>query len=275
MKRLAIVAFTSASLLSCGAPTKSASDVAGLFQGSGTSLQEKTTSLCNQLAKRSNPPTTQGLTLNLEGCGDAGKAAVNYKEIDSFYFTGLDENNNVEKDVIHTSARGQVWLNKSLLGLAGALSKMMKKKQNGENTGELSLPDSSGGKGLQGVVTPKIEVLEEPKMNVENLEFSMKIRLTLTGLVEADNVIEINGKLIDNAIGVTIKTAEDREIKQSIIKNFQAVILIVPHASDVYLDMFVDLNVNSVGADGLFKSQIQSFLGTGLKGVIDSTLNIK
>lgn len=261
-------------LTACGAPTKGASDVAGLFQGSGIALQDKATALCAELSKRSEAPTTQGMNIDLGGCGEAGKAALNYKEIDSFYFLGLDQNTPVENGVIHTKARAEIWLNKSLLGLAGALSGMLKKKEGGGNTGALSLPDSSGGKDISGLVTPKIEIIEEPKMNVEDLQFSMKIRLTLTGIVEADHIIAIDGKLIDNAIAVTIQTTEDRPIELSILKNFQAVILIIPHASDVYMDLFVDMNVHDIGAKSLFESQIKSFLGTGLKGVIDSTLNI-
>lgn len=277
IKRTHIAMLLGASMLTaCGAPTKSASDVAGLFQGSGVSLQEKTNALCNELAKRTQPPMTSDLNVDLGGCADAGKAAVNLKEIDSFYFQGLDKNPPSADKVIRTSARAEVWLNKSLLGLASGLSSMMKKKKGGNNTGVLSLPDgNAGGKGLQGLVTPTIEVIEEPQMNVEDLEFSMKIRLILTGIVEADHIIAIDGKLIDNAIAVTVKTTEDRPFELSILQNFQAVILIIPHASDVYMDLFVDLNVHDIGAKKLFEGQIQSFLGTGLKGVIDSTLNIK
>lgn len=275
-QRLPIVMLLGASMLTaCGAPTKSASDVAGLFQGSGVSLQEKANSLCSALGKRTTPPMTSDLNVDLGSCADAGKAAVNLKEIDSFYFQGLDKNPPSAEKVIRTSARAEVWLNKSLLGLASGLSSMMKKKQGGSNTGVLSLPDSTDGKGLQGLVTPTIEVVEEPKMNVEDLEFSMKIRLILTGIVEADHIIAIDGKLIDNAIAVTVKTTEDRPFELSILQNFQAVILIIPHASDVYMDLFVDLNVHDIGAKKIFEGQIQSFLGTGLKGVIDSTLNIK
>ena len=276
--RLHIIAWLLSGLAvsGCGAPTKSAGDVSSLFAGSSVSLQSKESSLCDSLGSRDAAPTTKDMHIDLGGCADSGKAALDYKKISSFYFTGLDNpDSKSENGVIHISARSQVWLNKSLLGLASSLGGLMKKKGAGDNTGLLNLPDSADGKQISGLVTPKIEMLEEPKMDLKTLQFSTKIHLTLDGIVKADHIIDIDGKLIDNMIAVTVQTTEDADLKTSILKNFQAVIMIIPHAGDCYLDLFVDLNVNDIGASKLIKDQVSSFLATGMKGVIDSLMQLK
>jgi hypothetical protein len=41
------------------------------------------------------------------------------------------------------------------------------------------------------------------------------------------------------------------------------------------MDMFVDLNVHNLGAEQLFQDQIKSFLSTGMKGVVDSLMQLE
>lgn len=257
----------------CGAPTKSAGEVSHLFDGEAASLQSKQNSVCRILESRDEAPTTKGLSVSLDGCVDAGRAALDYKKIDAFYFRGL-EDIEAEKNskVIRKSVRSQVWLNKSLLGFAGAISKQLKKKaENGDNTGEVTLSDSSGG-GLQNVAKTKITVIKEPKIDPESFSFSTLINFNVSGIINADHDIQIDGRLIENSFAVTVQTTEDRKYEQSLIKNFSAVILIIPHASDIYMDLFVDLNIHNPGLETLVKSQIDSFLSTGLKSAIDSLM---
>lgn len=259
----------------CGAPNKSAGDVAYLFEGESTTLQSKESSLCNSLQTRDEAPTVKNLDIDLGGCVDAGKAALDYKKVDGFYFVGLENDSSKDEKIIHRSVRGQVWLNKSLLGFASAISGQMKKKaEAGNNTGEVSLNDSAKGQPLQNVAKTTITVIEEPKIDVKDLSFKGLINFKVSGIIEADHDIEMYGKLIDNSFAVTIRTTEDREYKQSIIKNFTAVILIVPHASDIYMDMFVDLNIHNPGLETLFKEQVNTFLSTGLKSAIDSLMDL-
>lgn len=259
----------------CGAPSKSAGDVAYLFEGESTTLQTKESDLCTSLQNRDEAPTVKNLSIDLGGCVDAGKAAVDYKKVDGFYFVGLENDSSNDKELIHRSVRGQVWLNKSLLGFASAISGQLKKKaESGNNTGEVSLNDSAKGQPLQNVAKTTITVIEEPIIDVKDLSFKGLINFKVTGIIEADHDIELNGRLIGNSFAVTIKTTQDRDYKQSIIKNFTAVILIVPHASDIYMDMFVDLNIHNPGLENLFKEQVNTFLSTGLKSAIDSMMDL-
>ncbi len=262
-----------AAMSSCGAPNKSAGEVAHLFETGTDSLQTKENNLCTQLQTRDAAPTVKGLSIDLNGCRDAGLAALEYKKVDGFHFVGLEDDvTSKDEKIIHRSVRSQIWLNKSLLGFASAISNQMKKKaESGGNTGEVQLSDSAANK-LQNIAKTKITIIKEPKIDLKDFSFNALINFNVTGVINGDHDIEIDGKLIDNMFAVTLKTTEDRTFKQSLLQNFTAVILIVPHASDLYMDMFVDLNIHNPGLETLVKDQIDTFLSSGLKAAIDSLM---
>ncbi len=262
-----------AAMSSCGAPNKSAGEVAHLFETGTDSLQTKENNLCTQLQTRDAAPTVKGLSIDLNGCRDAGLAALEYKKVDGFHFVGLEDDvSSKDEKIIHRSVRSQIWLNKSLLGFASAISNQMKKKaESGGNTGEVQLSDSAANK-MQNIAKTKVTIIKEPKIDLKDFSFNALINFNVTGVINGDHDIEIDGKLIDNMFAVTLKTTEDRTFKQSLLQNFTAVILIVPHASDLYMDMFVDLNIHNPGLETLVKDQIDTFLSTGLKAAIDSLM---
>ena len=262
-----------AAMSSCGAPNKSAGEVAHLFETGTDSLQTKENNLCTQLQTRDAAPTVKGLSIDLNGCRDAGLAALEYKKVDGFHFVGLEDDvSSKDEKIIHRSVRSQIWLNKSLLGFASAISNQMKKKaESGGNTGEVQHSDSAANK-MQNIAKTKVTIIKEPKIDLKDFSFNALINFNVTGVINGDHDIEIDGKLIDNMFAVTLKTTEDRTFKQSLLQNFTAVILIVPHASDLYMDMFVDLNIHNPGLETLVKDQIDTFLSTGLKAAIDSLM---
>ena len=55
----------------------------------------------------------------------------------------------------------------------------------------------------------------------------------------------------------------------------QVVILLIPYAGDVYLDLFVNVDINdNFGVPSLVRSQVNSFLGSGLKAAVSSALKL-
>lgn len=257
--------------MGCGAPTKSASDVKSLFARDATSLEEKVTKLCKTLKARDTKPNFEDADLPVDDCKDAGHAAANLRGLQKFSFVGLEDINDKDKDdVIRRFVRTELWLNYSLIGMAGAIAQRMKETQQaGDNKGLISLPNSEGTSGFSDLAAPDIEIIEEPEFNLGAFSFSTAIRLQVTGAVTVDNTIRVNGGLIDNKLAVVIHTDGKQPIEKSLIRDFSALVLIVPHASDIYLDLFVNLNIHNVGFKGLFEERITDFLGSGLKGIID------
>lgn len=280
VRNITILTLGACGLAACGAPTKSAGDVAGIFSGESASLDDKTQKLCDALNARTESPSVKDLSMSLGSCGNAGTSALNYGLIgtenypDGFHFVDVAGGGGESgKDLIRKTMRGQVWLNKSLLGFAQAVASKMKSNE-GLETGELNLPDSSGGRDMTGLVTPKLTVLEKPKFDLESLAFAMKINLKISGIVNADHDIAIDGRLIDDAIAVTVRTTADKTYKESIAKKFTAALLIVPYASDVYVDIFADIEVHNPGFAAAVEDNVTKFLGSGLKSAMDSLISL-
>jgi hypothetical protein len=272
-----LAAATLAALSGCGAPTKSAGDVAHLFSGETDTLQNKVNGLCTTLNTRDLAPSFKLIGLDADGCRDAGRAALNLNSAEKFYFAGLEADGAGESDknqIIHKSVRGQVWLNKSLIGLAAAFSEKLKAKSGGGNTGLLNIGGSDQTSGLSNIVKPEITMLEEPAFDLDAMKFSAKVHVKTTGAVEVDNEFHVDGELLDNSIVATLYTPTEQEFEKSLIHSLKAGVLVVPHASDVYLDIFFDLKVNSPGADGVVSGALDTFLSTGLKQIIDSLMTL-
>ncbi len=260
-------------LLGCGAPVPSASDVDDLFSGSSASLDQKTVNLCDTLKGRDEPPSTKNLDLETAGCVLPGRAAVNYNTADKFYFTDFKSSDATDGETVHKAVRGQVWLNKNLLDIASLVGKSMAHRGDAK-PGEIKLPNSAA-KALDGLVEPKITLLKAPELDIKELKFSMKLNIHVEGAILADHDIQFDGQVIDNMIAVTVQTTVDRPFEVSLLKNFKALVLVVPHAGDVYVDAFIDVNVNRLGLDSAVEKQISSFLATGLKSMVDGLMLIE
>lgn len=260
-----------ATLTACGAPTKSAGDVAHLFSGSGRSLGDKMSEICGTLRERSASPSLQGITLTDDDCQAAGRAAQNYKQLTSFKFANVNTesiNGTAGDKTVKITTRGQVWLNRSLIGLAGALGKSLENKA-GTAGGAVTVADSPFGGEL---VKPKIEVTDKIAFDKEAKEFSGGIKFRLEGAITVDNEIAVAGKIFEDAIAARIDTKEDRDYKDSLLKNMQAVVMIVPHAGDVYVDFSLQLEVHSIGTDAMIAGALQEALSGGMKTMLDGLM---
>lgn len=267
---LALAPFTVFS--SCGAPTKKASEVGNIFSDTD-SLQEKTNSACDFLKRRDESPSASDLKFTPD-CASAGLKALNLKEIDAFYFSGLEGNPPKEEKVVRKTIRTQVWLNRSLLGLATVIGKKLAAGQNLE-LGKLDIASAGVGKDFSKLFKLDIEITKKPALDTKDLSFSMALNVKGSGVATIENEIVIAGRLIreNNTFLVTIKSTKDQEFEKSLLKNFSGMVMIIPYAGDVYLDMILDMNVHNIGFNGAIDSQLNPVLGSALKKGIDGFLN--
>lgn len=259
-------------LTGCGAPTQSAADVGSLFNQDPVSLQTKIADLCDLLEGRKKKPNLDGVKLDMKDCKDAGLAAANLREMTEFKFMGLDgklPDKDAEK-VFNRSVRTQLWLNRSLIAMGGILVKRLNKsKESGSKKGKIEIPEFSGTEGISGLIKPDIEMLEEPEFDLKTMSFASEVRLQVKGAAEIDNTISLSGGLINNMLAVVVSSKGEQPLEKSLLRSFAAVVLIVPHAGDIYLDFFINLEINNFGLEAVVKSQINNFLGSGMKAIID------
>jgi hypothetical protein len=276
-----LIKFLVSSLLlqSCGAPTKSPADVAHIFNGKADTLQDKLSRLCESLENRSEAPYLTPLSLKAADCDEAGETALNFKNLDAFYFSGLEiegVSNEAEKKagegVIHFTSRSQVWLGSGLVSFAASVSDQLNGKAFLGDT--VSVEQSSfGGKDAQ-LIKPKVSTLRKPNFDKGTKEFDLALNFVLSGIVTADNDIEISGKIFDEYIAINVSTSKDAAFEKSIIQNFNFLIILVPHAQDIYVDLFLDLNVHNFGAETIVIEKLKTALSVGLKSALDGFLSL-
>jgi hypothetical protein len=168
-------------------------------------------------------------------------------------------------DVVNGAYRGQFWLQKSFVGMASGLGKMLGSNKNTPPGTPVPMKEASAaGSGLAKAVTPVITYLEASKMDPEEKSFSAKFNLKIDGIVQADHDIHVDGKLFENGIAIYVRTVKDQVYEKSLLKSFSAMIIGIPHASDMYLDFSIKMASYSIGMDDVVKN----FLPSALKGVV-------
>ena len=274
-----IFMISSLSLLvtSCGSRLKHASDVSYLFSQAPKSVGDIATDICKSLAKRGEAPTTKGMLPQLAACEGAGLTATDFDKISAFTFNDLPGSKTAaaqaETDVFSKSIRTQIWLNRQLPQLLPLLNDLMKQKDQ-LGVGDLKLPESAT-KDLENLVKPVIKITEAPKINLEELTFSLKLHVEITGAIKVANDILIDGKVFSNGIAVTISTPKPYpSYKDSFLQSFDVVFLVIPYAKDIYLDMAVDMSIYNIGLSGPLDKAVNQVFGSGLKTMVDALIKV-
>ena len=282
-------------LLSCGAPQKSADKTRSLFD-STPSLQTIETSLCSNIATRAEAPTLKGLDFDLQNCQRAGLGAVDFAKIKSFVFVNVDgtatppasasvlladrtkiKQQNADSTLlsavgedgvpyINKQLRSQVWLNRSLLNMAGGLTDFIKAKQASDG-GAVALPDQSES-AFAEVAKTALVLTKAPTLNLDGFNFSMDLQLNVSGLVTVDQTLKLEGKMVDNNFPLVIRSVKNTPYSNSLIRDMKIVMLIIPYANDIYVDIFTDLRVYNIGMQVVVDQQLNAFLGVTLKSML-------
>lgn len=268
--RLPALALLVVTVASCGAPTKKASEVAKQFDAQGTkSLQEKSDTTLESFKAYLSSANIQQPPFDFSKYNDVGFKAFPVNSPTSIAFVPIDYiPGSKSGDVVNGAYRGQFWLQKSFVGMASNLSKMLRSNKNTPPGTPVPMKEvGAAGSGLAKAVTPVITFLEASKMDPEEKSFSAKFNLKISGIVQADHDIQIDGKLFENGLAVFIRTTKDQVYEKSLLKNFSAMIIGIPHASDMYLDFSIKMSSYSVGIDDVVKN----FLPSALKGAISGS----
>ena len=284
---------------SCGAPLKSADQTQSLF-GATPSLQAIETSLCENIAAREEAPTLKGLNFDLQSCQRSGLGAVDFSKIKSLVFLNVDGTSsastttsaapadrpnkvqtNSDTAVASTSdesgmsytnrqIRAQVWLNRPFLNMAGGLTDFIKTKQ-ATAGGAVELPDQSQSAFAEVAKTALI-LTKAPTLNLDGFSFSMDMLLSVSGLVTVEQALKLEGKMVENNFPVVIRSVKNAPYSKSLIRDLKIVMLIIPYANDVYIDIFTDINVYNIGMQVVLDEQLNAFLGATLKSMLDALM---
>lgn len=268
-KQLALMMAMLVLVSSCGARLKSADQVAGMF-AEAKSLGEKVDSLCTTLRGRGQAPYLKDIGLSDDACSKAGQQAQNLKLLknNAIGFSAIRSDG--QKFSTSTTGLGsdqtqrlqtrvELWLNRSILGVVSMLLPLIGKK-------DALAPSSTAKEDFEA------KVIGEPEFDAKT--FKAKIVLELTsrkdqnGQVDINNRVVVNAQLFDKQFGAaTVESVEDMPKEKSFIKNIHVLVLMVPHASDIYLDIVTDMTLHSFGVDEAVKDQFLNTLSQAFKKI--------
>jgi hypothetical protein len=267
-----------ACLSACGAPTKSASDVAGIFSSDAVALPGLMLEICQNLRVRPDAPNMDGASLSDTECSDAGHGADNYKTVtDKFKFAGLESQISSQSgnDVLHIKTRSKVWLNSGILDLALKLSNALKNRDTGGADPFVNpSPAGGGGDKLANLLKTKVREVEKFSFDQAKKSFAGTINIHGSGLVTIDNDIAITGKIFENAIALNLRSPSQVRFETSLLRNVNAIGIIVPYADDVYVDLTFEIDIHAIGLKNTLTSKIESALGSAMKSGLDSLLKL-
>jgi hypothetical protein len=271
------VVFLSGILVSCGAPTKSASEVSGIFAES-KSLETKLSSTCDLMRSRTTSPMLADVTFT-PSCDAAGRDAVELNRASQLHIIGqkdINASGAKDKSYVDARLRTQIWLNRPLVGLAAIVGRVLSENKDYKG-GELKITTSKNGPDLSGLVRTNIEIVEPPKLEFSTLSFGMKAKIKVgdPGDYWIYNDVVLSGVMLDEVLAFTVKSTVDKTYDESLLRGFSAVALIIPHANDVYVDVDLSLQFNKgTGLENAIKTMLPKILGSALKPVLDSLLAI-
>lgn len=250
-----------------GAPTRSADGVAHIF-ADASDLSEKLADLCGLLQARSQEPKLTGVGLANDVCTQPGTSPQNYDALTtSLAFTKVESlTSSTDSQIFSIMTRSEVWLNRNLLQLASTL---VGKLEN-ETTGVLG----GGGQGSSKNNDFTFEIIGKPEFDNTDFSFSMNFNLISTraqnGQIDLNNSFRVEGKMIDEKyFAVTAVTTGPQAVETSLMSEGKFLILIVPHAGDVFVDVSTTLLIHSFGVNSTMEESLVKALGPGLKSIPD------
>ncbi len=262
----------------CGAPTKKASDVVGMFQREPQKLREVASGLCEQLADATEAPSLRSVKLTLAQCMAVDEKPQELSQSKELEFVKIDqkklvsEQSNDSNPVLYVQTRGQVWLNHSMLGLT---QKLIRAIRNAEVNGTSAiLPHMNASAAESDILRLGFTEIKKTTIDESGTRLNSAIELNGRGAVTIQNVFVTEGRIFNDSIALEVNTREDSPFEKSLLKRMNAVVLIIPFGEDVYVDMVVDLHINSFGADRLVAEQVTYALAVGIKAGLDALIKL-
>lgn len=265
-------------LFACGAPVKKADEVSDIFDSSA-SLATKVGNLCTNLSRRQTEPRLTSGSLVGEACGrQVGAFAQNLNMNADLRFAAVRSDGKrfstntggvttADNPTLKLETRTEVWLNRSLLSIVRTLLPMLRDKSNN------LFAQKQPGQGTGDQAKFTIKMIGSPQFDKTNFALHLEFDLVSTkadnGKVYVHNNFVVDAMLIDNKYGAaTIRTKTPAATSaDSIIKEGEFLVFIVPHAKDIYLNILTSLTLFSFGVDTAMEDQVLKTISDGLKAI--------
>ncbi|SMF08516.1 hypothetical protein [Pseudobacteriovorax antillogorgiicola] len=249
--------------MSCGAPTRTASSVGEMLAEPRT-LNEKVKSLCLALEARGDDLSQ---SISDSRCDDSGLYATDYQSGQTVRFKGSDPI--VQEETMQLASRGQVWLGTSLIGFFGRILKDLN-NNSVESVSGIQAGDSldfGETQSLNNLVEVNISFLSIPEVDFDDLLIDFELAIDIKGIIDVDMDIKITVGIFDRRIVAIVNTTRSSE--ESAFKDLDLSFFLVPHAGDIYVDVYAGIEMINIGLTAVLQEQLDQILSLGLEFVFD------
>jgi hypothetical protein len=272
---LAVLLFTP--LMSCGAPTKSASSVQ---PGAGGNATERLGSVCLAL-QNSEGTMVSGLTrFQPAVCADGVAGMQNLASSPTLALKQLDRQTRsigpeaVDK-VIDISATSTVQMGISFVQFAAHVGKAMEEAK--RTGGSLFAPAATSNGQFKELV--QVETIERRKIDFDSTGKSFAGGFDLRGKALAPKInlsIDVNGKILDDSIAIRFTSLGEKTYKESLVQKISGLVVLVPYANDVIAFLYVDVSAHDLGiGENAMAQQIRQSIASGFQLLFDGLANVK
>lgn len=264
-------------VVSCGAPTKSASSVQPASIGNAT---ERLGSVCQTIVSTEGA-LVNGLSRFQPGvCAGGASTMQNLAASPTLGLTQIDRQTRsigpeaVDK-VIDISAYATVQMGISFVQFAAQVGKAMEEAK--RTGGSLFTPNSGSNGKFQELV--QVETIERRKIDFDSAGkafsggFDMRSK-TLTPKLNLS--IDVNGKILNDSIAIRFSSIGEKPFSESLVQKISGLVILVPHANDVIGFLYVDVSVHDLGiGENTMAQQIRQSIASGFQLLFDGLANVK
>ena len=259
--------------LACGVPHQTAESVDHIFYGQASSLQQKVASVCDYLRSGKRGPTMDGVSYTQDACVNAGSKAQNLSTLKQFAFSAIEssgvkfntENNSPNQSNLTNviKFRAELWLNRSILGVAGNLIHELRKG------------------AISNIIVSKkadMKIIKGPLFDPDIFRVQTLYKFDSTplqnGSIDVHNYVLVDAMKISNAFVTSIQFNDEPDSKKSFVKRGKAFVFIIPHAQDVYIDIMIEAEFHSFGVGSTVESQaiaiVRDYVESKLRAILDN-----
>lgn len=262
---------------SCGAPTKSAHEVAPSLV-KAQSLQERLDAICGNVMKDEQFSGSLGPRLDLD-CQEAGIHAIDYAKSSAFYIRGFDDvKDGSEAGIEYVHLRTQLWFEQTLLRIAGQILEQLRTSIDGAEAAS-TIDTLTQGTVLEQIkietdlLTLEAKLVGKPRIELNPVRITQDIDVNVVGIVPVSLKLNLLVTLKEHGFALVINGQSAST--DSFINDFDAAILVVPFANQTYVDSQVRLGLRSGGWGQAGAKAIDQLIDASFKNVVDEFLGFE
>lgn len=259
--------------MGCGAEHHQMKAVEPMLNQPSLSLKEKMLELCSVAYKREQEPTFTDMPFLMATCLSPDTKSHNFdpekptifSDVDSrsFQFSTLAEQLSNEKKSLRVYLRSQTWLQKSS---TMTLAKLARKLEAGNGIDASKMQCGDFQQKAYFAMNGRPEIAKDfSQASLSGFLLNLK---KFNKVVDICNPIDVKIQRIGRSFLISAYTTEASPITASLIKKGKALIFLIPHANDVYMEVLINAELYSFGVDRLMFDSALPMVGTGITKIV-------